>query len=210
MKWDYFYEHYADWSESTLANRIYSLENFGSSNELIEVVEETNDEKVAGRLIRKALAAGMLFTKNQIFDLVDSIDSKTMGLVITKANENGCAFTYEDMIDLDGSVDHDVLVEIDRCQGIHAFDDENDPIEIPERKWRPGCLFGLFVPFGRHVTNQREEAAPYFQIGDRVRVKYRGQEGTIVDINGSLFMVSLDDGRHVDSYTESQLEKTWW
>ena len=48
-----------------------------------------------------------------------------------------------------------------------------------------------------------------FQIGDHVRVKYRGQEGTVVDINGSLIMVSLDDGRYVDSYTASQLEKAW-
>ena len=42
-----------------------------------------------------------------------------------------------------------------------------------------------------------------------ISVKYRGQEGTVVDINGSLIMVSLDDGRHVDSYTASQLEKAW-
>jgi hypothetical protein len=39
-------------------------------------------------------------------------------------------------------------------------------------------------------------------------VKYRGQEGTIIDINGNLIMVSLDDsGKHVDSYDASQLEK---
>lgn len=38
---------------------------------------------------------------------------------------------------------------------------------------------------------------------------HRGQEGTVVDTNGSLIMVSLDDGRHVDSYTASQLERAW-
>ena len=40
-----------------------------------------------------------------------------------------------------------------------------------------------------------------FNIGDKVRVKYRGQEGYIVDKNGSLYMVSLNDGGYVDSYT---------
>lgn len=48
-----------------------------------------------------------------------------------------------------------------------------------------------------------------FRVGDHVRVKYRRQEGTVVDINGDLYMVSLKDGGYVDSYTESQLEKAW-
>ena len=46
-----------------------------------------------------------------------------------------------------------------------------------------------------------------FHVGDHVRVRYRGQEGTIIDINGSLYMVSLEDGEHVDSYRESDLEE---
>ena len=48
-----------------------------------------------------------------------------------------------------------------------------------------------------------------FKIGDRVRVKYRGQEGYIIDKNGSVYMVSLEDGQYVDSYTADQLEKCW-
>ncbi len=46
-----------------------------------------------------------------------------------------------------------------------------------------------------------------FHVGDHVRVKRRGQEGTIVDINGDLYMVSLKSGKYVDSYEASQLEK---
>ena len=48
-----------------------------------------------------------------------------------------------------------------------------------------------------------------FKVGDKVRVKYRGQEGYIIDKNDNLYMVSLDDGRYVDSYTADQLEKCW-
>lgn len=48
-----------------------------------------------------------------------------------------------------------------------------------------------------------------YKVGDKVRVKYRGQEGYIIDKNDNLFMVSLDDGRYVDSYTADQLEKCW-
>ncbi len=46
-----------------------------------------------------------------------------------------------------------------------------------------------------------------FQIGDRVRIKYRDQEGFIIDKNGSLYMVSINDGQIVESYSENYLEK---
>ena len=46
-----------------------------------------------------------------------------------------------------------------------------------------------------------------YKVGDKVRVKYRGQEGYVVDVNDSLYMVSLDGGRDIDSYSAEQLEK---
>ena len=48
-----------------------------------------------------------------------------------------------------------------------------------------------------------------FNIGDKVRVKYRDQEGYIIDKNGNLYMVSLNDSGNVDSYTADQLERCW-
>lgn len=46
-----------------------------------------------------------------------------------------------------------------------------------------------------------------FKVGDRVRVKYREEEGYIIDISESLYMVSLNNGEYVDSYSTDQLEK---
>ena len=48
----------------------------------------------------------------------------------------------------------------------------------------------------------------YPLIGNHVIVKYRGQEGMVIDINGDLYMVSLSSGS-VDSYSENQLERAW-
>lgn len=45
------------------------------------------------------------------------------------------------------------------------------------------------------------------KIGDRVRVKYRNQEGYIIDKNGNLYMVSINNGQIVDSYEGNDLEK---
>lgn len=61
-------------------------------------------------------------------------------------------------------------------------------------------MFGLF----RDQNGKAQE----FLVGDHVRVKYRGQEGTVIDINGNLIMVALANG-HTDSYEASQLEKAW-
>lgn len=47
------------------------------------------------------------------------------------------------------------------------------------------------------------------KVGDKVRVKYRDQEGYIIDKNGDLYMVSINNGQYVDSYSADQLEKTW-
>lgn len=46
-----------------------------------------------------------------------------------------------------------------------------------------------------------------YSVGDKVRVKYSGMEGYIISVDGSLYMVSMEDGKWVDSYTESQLEE---
>ena len=48
-----------------------------------------------------------------------------------------------------------------------------------------------------------------FKIGDRVRVKYRGQEGYIIDKNGNLYTVSINNGQIVDSYEGCDLEICW-
>ena len=46
-----------------------------------------------------------------------------------------------------------------------------------------------------------------FNRGDKVRVKYREQEGYIIDKNGNTYMVSINNGQIVDSYEASDLER---
>ena len=46
-----------------------------------------------------------------------------------------------------------------------------------------------------------------FCVGDPVLVRYSQTEGRIIDINGSLIMVSMYDGGKVDSYLEYELER---
>lgn len=48
-----------------------------------------------------------------------------------------------------------------------------------------------------------------FKIGDRLRIKYRGQEGYIIDKNGNLYMVSINNGQIVEPYEAKYLEICW-
>ena len=46
-----------------------------------------------------------------------------------------------------------------------------------------------------------------FRVGDPVLVRYSQTEGRVIDINGSLIMVSMYDGGKVDSYQAYELER---
>lgn len=59
------------------------------------------------------------------------------------------------------------------------------------------------------LSNLFENSNREFKIGDRVRVKYRGQEGYIIYKNGNLYTVSINNGQIVDSYEASDLEICW-
>lgn len=73
------------------------------------------------------------------------------------------------------------------------------------QKRHSGLLTFLAAMSGLAGSHSKTE--PRFHVGNHVRVRYRGQEGTIIDINGGLYMVSLDDGNYIDSFEEGDLEK---
>ena len=84
---------------------------------------------------------------------------------------------------------------------------------MPEKK--PGGFFSkMAMAFGigsgihQGINDAAGQPVRKFRVGDHVRVKYRCQEGTVIDINGDLYMVSLSSGS-VDSYSENQLERAW-
>ena len=59
--------------------------------------------------------------------------------------------------------------------------------------------------FNDLFSNSNEE----FEVGDKVIVKYRDQEGYIISKNGDLYMVSINNGQIVESFEASDLEKCW-
>ena len=69
MTWAEYYDKFYDWSESTQISRLSSVKDFGPAGEVCEIAEAFCDEKIASRLIRKALAAGVKFSSDDVTNL---------------------------------------------------------------------------------------------------------------------------------------------
>lgn len=209
MKWEEFYENFYGWADSTQVNRISQLTTFGCHEEVAEIVQMYYDEKAASRLAKKAMAAGVRFTPTEIVDMQYSVNKECMNMLVATPMGD---FTQEQVEELAFSMDDNIYADLEKryCH----FDDDDDDDSDDAGEWtnpgkKPGKLFGLFAFAGMASAQGSKNKAPRFRIGEHVRVRWRGQEGTIIDINGGLYMVSLDDGRTVDSFPESALEKAW-
>lgn len=207
--WDEFYEKFYGWADSTQISRISQLTTFGSHEEVAEIVQMYYDEKAASHLAQKAMAAGVRFTSAEIVEMQGSVNKECMNRMVTTALGK---FTQEQVEELVFSMDDGVYAELEKR---YCHYDNDEPLVEDESLYRepesktPGKLFGFLTFAGMIAESDSRKKASRFRVGDRVRVRYCGQEGTIIDINGGLYMVSLSDGAKVDSYPESDLEKAW-
>lgn len=104
-----------------------SLTSYGASSEIAEVAQEYMDEKAASRLIKKAVAYGVQFTPEEIFDLSGCCNTEAMNALLDSSKFR---FTKEQLEDLYGAVDDEVLERVAARNKIHHFqDDEDEEIE---------------------------------------------------------------------------------
>lgn len=73
MRWTDFYVDYTEWSESTIRTRISSLDDIGSSDEIIEVVQDFSSEKLKDQLIRKAIRMNVKFSQDDFIELENEL-----------------------------------------------------------------------------------------------------------------------------------------
>ncbi|WFF73553.1 hypothetical protein [Proteiniclasticum sp. QWL-01] len=130
MDWDTYYEKFYDWSTSTQINRMSSLTSYGASSEVAEVAQEYMDEKAASRLIKKAVAYGVQFTPEEMYDLSGCCNTEAMNALLDAAK---CHLSKEQLEDLWGAVDDDVLERAATRNKIVLFEDEADELEEEEQ-----------------------------------------------------------------------------
>ena len=224
MTWEDYYDKFYDWAESTQIKKLSSVEQYGSAEEVTEIMMEFafDHEDIVNRMARKAIEQHIVFSAENIRDLTNFMDPSLQEQL---ALQSASSFSKVDVELLDGFLDDDVLIKLYRLKGLKVpeiLDDtdydnaaDTDMDEVLERAKQPtGFFCRLAMAFGighgihQGINDATRKPVRRFRVGDHVRVRYRGQEGTVIDINGDLYMVSLSSGG-VDSYTESQLERAW-
>ena len=220
MTWDEYYEKYYDWAESTRIKKLSSVEVLGAPEEVAEVMLDFafNHEDIVNRIARKSIEQKLVFSADDIINLTGNIDSDLQAQL---ACQSVSTFSKEDLESFEGYLDDDVIVKLYKLKGIKVpgiFIDDDYPEKSNGEYFgdKPSGLFStLAMAFGighgiqQGINDVVGKPARKFRVGDHVRVRYRGQEGTVIDINGDLYMVSLKEGAHVDSYYEDQLERAW-
>ena len=126
MEWGEYYKKFDEWATSTQISRLSALTSYGPSDEVAEVAQGLMDETAASRLVRRALAAGVQFTAEEICELVNCCNAAVMNALLENST---CAFTREQLEDIWGVVDDAVLEQTVRRCRVKLFDDDEEEEE---------------------------------------------------------------------------------
>ena len=155
MTWDEYYVNFYEWAESTQISRLSSLTDFGPSDEIVEVVQNFYDEKVATRLVRKALDYGVKFTTDEIIELRSWVSDEIYP-VLVQANSD--PYTYEKLDELYGFVDDKIIEKLAKKHKVRSPMDE-EPEEVEQVKG-PGFWGTLFAILGA-VSSDSYSSKPH-------------------------------------------------
>ena len=110
MTWDTYYEKINDWAVSTAINRISSLENIGSPDEVIDAIGliALESESGATRLLNKALQLGIRFSGEDLTELIGICSDESLHRAVKQSADR---FTAQDLESLYGCVDEEWIAE---------------------------------------------------------------------------------------------------
>ncbi len=139
VEWSYFYGEYLDLPDSRLKSYISRLEDVDSSDELVEVVMDIQNEDIKSMLVRKALELKVEFNMDNFRWLVDEIPDD---LYLKLINEAPIDFgTSEDVTSLLEDLFNEEYIDAiykraiksgirftcDQLERMDMVDDEPDP-----------------------------------------------------------------------------------
>lgn len=133
MLWQEYYDKIGEWATSTAVSRLSQLASFGPPDEIIDAINIIgfDDEKGATRLLKKATAAGVKFSGEQLSELCLICDEEALNRAIRFSSDR---FTTADLDALYCNCDDDILLEISRKQRIKLPEDIADCEEIEVEK----------------------------------------------------------------------------
>lgn len=131
ISWSRFYDAFYDWKPEYAKARLQSVTDFGSDDEVLEVVQELfwDDEYEASRLIMRALDAGVRFKDENIVELTSHCNEDTIKQVVFLSR---LLLTEESLEELYGNVSDDIIIEVAKEQNLRLPEDLREEEERPE------------------------------------------------------------------------------
>ena len=111
MTWDLYYENYIDWPISLAVQRISKLDDFGTAEQILDVVTVLADDDMDGakHLLNRAIQYGVKFPGfelSQIYLLLDD------DICLKALYQSADTYTIHDLGALCDIVDDEVIIDI--------------------------------------------------------------------------------------------------
>ncbi len=127
MLWADYYDRFDDLSLSTQKSYSYKLTDYGSPEEVFEVLSEFafHDEKFASRFAVRAMDAGVRFTPDQALEITTLIDKTVLSRMAETAYP---PFNKEQLEEIYMLIEDESFDKIQRHTNINIFED-NEPVD---------------------------------------------------------------------------------
>ena len=136
ISWSRFYDAFYDWKPEYAKARLQAVTDFGSDDEVLEVVQELfwDDEYEASRFVTRALDAGVRFRDENLVELAGLCDEDTVNQAVYLSK---LLLTEESLEELYGNVSDDIIIQVAKEQNLRLPEDlrgEQDEEEATEQQ----------------------------------------------------------------------------
>ena len=131
ISWKRFYDGFYEWSPEYAKARLRSVTDFGSEDEVLEVVQELfwDDEYEASQFVMKVLDAGVRFTDENLVELTTHCNEDTVKQAVFLSR---LLLTEDSLEELYGNVSDDIIVEVAKQQNLKLPEDLREEEEETE------------------------------------------------------------------------------
>ena len=122
ISWRRFYDAFYDWKPEYAKARLQAVTDFGSDDEILEVVQELfwDDEYEASRFVTRALDAGVRFRDENLVELAGLCDEDTVRQAVLLSK---LLLTEESLEELYGNVSDDIIIQVAKEQNLRLPED---------------------------------------------------------------------------------------
>ena len=122
ISWSRFYDAFYDWKPEYAKARLQAVTDFGSDDEVLEVVQELfwDDEYEASRFVTRTLDAGVRFRDENLVELAGLCDEDAVRQAVFLSK---LLLTEESLEELYGNVSDDIIIQIAEEQNLRLPED---------------------------------------------------------------------------------------